>query len=257
VGATDKRGVMSEDPVDGARLELAGMLAPIVRGMDDKCRTRKVKVYRQDTGEVVGETDIGNVVHQAAQRVSLEFDTFEAEETRAKEARWMFACEVCKRESRRVALRGGKPKRCNDCRLKWICGTCGGAKSRGGKQCVTCSGQAPLPKTYCLDCKNAMGRNSRAIGTIRCIGCHLDWIKEDRKSACIDCGARAHPRLSSEKGKTRCRKCYRAANPITKCFCVDCKTELQKSAARSKTKRCWTCHLKRRTVHAREKMLRG
>jgi hypothetical protein len=140
---------MSKEPLEHEQIlrqELAGYLAPIVRSLNPTTRTRKVKVYSKDTGEVVNETDLGSVVHQIAIRASLEFDTYAAEQVRIKEAS-QTRCQICS-----IATSLGA-RMCNRHRYVIVdaC-ACGGVKASGSKNCIACRRLVKHSRT-CTFCK--------------------------------------------------------------------------------------------------------
>lgn len=229
-----------------ARLELSAALAPEFRNASEAMKRRRIKVVDKD-GNVKAEITGSEFLEGAAKRVALEFDTFEAEEKRAKEARLMFTCEVCKREHQRVSLRGAVPKRCQEHRYKTICPGCGKLKSRGGKVCATCTEKSRHPDVLCITCGTVLGERAHYSGSKRCQPC---WIALNKKDpvACIRCSKILDSKHSSRRTTKLCKPCWIASRRAPLLSCLDCGTALNKVAHAKKNVRCKPCAIKNRYI---------
>lgn len=196
--------------IEAERIELASILAPIVRGLDASVAKRKVKLYNVATGEVTGETDVGEMLRQAAVRVSLEFDTFAAKEKREKEAKFLFVCKVCKVKSKRSCRAPSHQKFCKTCSV-----------------------------VRCFDCSKDLGKTARAKGRIRCISCHLQRISREIIN-CADCN-KPLSKNAKRQINIRCTSCERKTRIKLKINCVDCAKQLGKNARSMGTVRCGSC----------------
>jgi len=94
---------MSDD--ERARLEAAGLVAPIVRGMDETTLRRRVHTYDRETGEPVREVTVRQLIGGLAKVTALEVEVIEGK--RPTEV----PCERCGKPVA-VAKVGGIPRFC-------------------------------------------------------------------------------------------------------------------------------------------------
>jgi hypothetical protein len=94
---------MSDD--ERARLEAAGLVAPIVRGMDETTLRRRVHTYDRETGEPVREVTVRQLIGGLAKVTALEVEVIEGK--RPNEV----PCELCGK-SLSVRATGAIPRHC-------------------------------------------------------------------------------------------------------------------------------------------------
>lgn len=142
--------------------EIAGYVAPILRSASPAAVSRRVKTYRQDTGEVTGETTIGEALRGLAEVYGLEHAVEgRPRETpcercgrlvsvirhpkahcRTGEGCGVMTCHSCgvacqdKKATRPSAIksRSGRPWKCNKCTFKAACAY--GAATRRSPEAV-------------------------------------------------------------------------------------------------------------------------
>lgn len=95
---------------DDAR-ELAGYVAPIVRGTSETLLRRRVKTYDRETGEVTGEVTMRQVIGGLAEVTKLEIEVIDGKRPKH------FTCDGCGKVFR--LARSGQPRMtCNTCRAR-------------------------------------------------------------------------------------------------------------------------------------------
>lgn len=108
---------MSDD--ERARLEAAGLVAPIVRGMDETTLRRRVHTYDRETGEPVREVTVRQLIGGLAKVTALEVEVVEGKRP---------ATLPCERCGKPVPAKGTGPIP-RTCRADGGCfrqATCGG-----------------------------------------------------------------------------------------------------------------------------------
>lgn len=89
--------------------EAAGLVAPILRNADERTLRRPVKVYDRETGEVVREATVREVVGGLAKATALGLEVVEGVKPRE------IMCLVCGRPAPVRAGRGRPPSMCRRC----------------------------------------------------------------------------------------------------------------------------------------------
>lgn len=102
------------------RLEVAGTVAPVLRSQDAAVSRRPVKVYKQDTGEVIRVTTLLEAQKGILRTAAIEFDV---QETVRPSVR---TCKGCQRPFvvERPEGRGRPAESCRNCSRDLKCGVC-------------------------------------------------------------------------------------------------------------------------------------
>lgn len=94
---------------DDAR-ELAGYVAPIVRGTSETLLRRRVKTYDRETGEVTGEVTMRQVIGGLAEVTKLEIEVIDGRRPKH------FTCDGCGKVFRVPKCARWFPVKCSPCR---------------------------------------------------------------------------------------------------------------------------------------------
>ena len=120
---------MSDD--ERARLEAAGLVAPIVRGMDETTLRRRVHTYDRETGEPVREVTVRQLIGGLAKVTALEVEVVEGK--RPTHA----TCEGC-----------GKVFKVNPGPGRFLRTTCDACRSGGQTVCACGCGKSPPKRAF-------------------------------------------------------------------------------------------------------------
>lgn len=207
-------------------LEAAGLVAPILRNADERTLRRPVKVYDRETGEVVREATVREVVGGLAKATALGLEVIEG--VRAQDG----ICEACGKVL--AARKDGRPPR-----------TCPGELGGCQRQTVCAGGCGRKPTRAAFTAKQAVSRNGRAWS---CLNCHLENIRIEPR-LCADC----HVPITSHARTTRCRTCAISRRRPPHVGCSDCGGIVSKAmnlAARrgQQRVRCSDCCSKRKAA---------
>lgn len=203
-------------------LEAAGLVAPILRGADERALRRPVKVYDRETGEVLREATVREVVGGLAKATALGLEVVEG--VRAQDG----VCEACGKVL--AARKDGRPPR-----------TCPGELGGCQRQTACAGGCGRKPTRTAFTTKQAVLRNGRAWF---CFSCHLENIRTEPR-LCADC----HAPIT---GTTRCRACAISRRRPPPVGCSECGGVVSKhsnlAARRGKQVRCGGCRSKGKTA---------
>jgi hypothetical protein len=168
---------MSDD--ERARLEAAGLVAPIVRGMDETTLRRRVHTYDRETGEPVREVTVRQLIGGLAKVTALEVEVIEGKRPTS------VPCECGKTIA--VKAKGKIPKKCTKC-LEVHCAGCGKL----------------LPRNY-----NAPSLMRRHGGQPRCLPC-IKKHTESKSITCSGCGTLLPRTRRWAEGTGMCKPCFDA-----------------------------------------------
>lgn len=207
-----------EDSDALARLEAAGLVAPIVRGMEEKTLRRRVRTYDRETGEPVRDVTVRELVGGLAKVTALEVEVIEGK--RPKEV----LCKLCGKMIQ-VQPNGAIPVKCQKsiggCKRKpstsqEYCKLCGKSfdvdPDTGGPRPMTCPssiGGCHRQTTCHAGCGSRPSKNAFAPSSVArrrggpwvCSRCHETRPRKSRKDICA-CG---RTKLISSRV---CSKCY-------------------------------------------------
>ena len=121
---------MAEPMNKAQRLTIAAAVAPSLRAASATSMQRKVKVYDQESGQVVRHASLAEIQKGILATARIEFDVVES----SRPTR--LVCEVCGGIFN-DRNRGVPAKRCLKCRNRRSCSECGEPASRG-HSCIAC-----------------------------------------------------------------------------------------------------------------------
>lgn len=170
---TERSGSMSTEPhmSKAERLAIAGAIAPRMRETEELARTRRVRLYNQQTGEETGSATLADARAGILKRAGIEL------ETRPGVRPSQVLCLSCRNLFK--TRPGPTPKYCHTCKAP---------------KCKRCDAQLKAAPSL---------KKGRRRGL--CFACWRVSRKENtaRSRTCSDCGGPTSAALSK-----RCRDCY-------------------------------------------------
>jgi hypothetical protein len=223
---------------DDEKRELAGYVAPIVRGTSETVLRRRVKTFDRETGEVTGEVTMRQVLGGLTEVTALGIEVIDG--VKAAE----FICPECGRVGQNRSRAGVSP-RCDACTFL---------------HCADC--EKPLPRNYSAP---SMRRGRGAACTRLCLPCKRLRTAARTAAACTSCSVELGPRVVAARrrsgGPMLCGKCIRSQRPRKPLpLCGVCGAERPRSAATSvrarsgkppMCKSCYSGDARRRVVAER------